>query len=167
MEFRYQYGAATLTARVEKTPTGYTVWLGERGLPLEAVSVRDGEVRLSFDGQAHTVPVAADGARRWVAVDGRTYTLAVPSVGPRARRGSASGPRHDALEAQMPGVVRQVLVAVGDTVAAGQTLVVLEAMKMEIRIPAPHAGRVAAVPVREGETVTRGQVLVDVLAQPA
>ncbi len=167
MEFRYQHGETTLTVRVEQTADGYRIWLGERELPVQAVGVRDGEVRLTLDGRVFTVPVAAHGAQRWAAVDGRTFALTVPATGPRARRGAAAGPRHDALEAQMPGVVRRVLVAVGDDVEAGQALVVLEAMKMEIRIPAPHAGRVAAVPVREGETVTRGQVLVDVLAQSA
>jgi len=50
---------------------------------------------------------------------------------------------------------------VGDAVALGQTLVILEAMKMEIRVPAPHAGRVAAISVREGQVVDRGQALVE------
>jgi biotin carboxyl carrier protein len=59
----------------------------------------------------------------------------------------------------MPGVVRRVLVGQGERVERGQVLIVLEAMKMEIRVSAPHAGVVETISVREGESVERGQGL--------
>jgi acetyl/propionyl-CoA carboxylase alpha subunit len=68
------------------------------------------------------------------------------------------------LVASMPGIVRRVCVAVGDVVAAGDELVVLEAMKMEHRVLAPHAGTVEAVHVAAGHNVAAGAVLV-VIAQ--
>ncbi len=64
----------------------------------------------------------------------------------------------------MPGQVRAVLVDAGADVKAGQTLVLLEAMKMELQVKAPHAGKVAAVLVTVGQAVERGQRLVDVEA---
>ncbi len=64
------------------------------------------------------------------------------------------------LAAPMPGEVVRVGVDVGDDVAAGQALVVVEAMKMEHTIAAPHAGRVAEVRVRPGEQVDGGRVLI-------
>ncbi len=64
------------------------------------------------------------------------------------------------LTAPMPGVVLSVRAAVGDTVTAGQTLVVLEAMKMEHHINAPADGVVAELPVAEGDQVDNGAVLV-------
>ena len=60
----------------------------------------------------------------------------------------------EALTPQMSAKVIRVLVEVGQTVAAGDTLVVLEAMKMEMPIRAPHAGTVTAVTCTEGELVT-------------
>jgi biotin carboxyl carrier protein len=66
------------------------------------------------------------------------------------------------LEAAMPGQVSQVMVNVGDWVAAGQPLLVLEAMKMSTRVVAPLKGRVSRLLVQEGETVERGQRLVEV-----
>ncbi len=65
------------------------------------------------------------------------------------------------IEAPMPGQIVDVRVRVGDAVAAGATLVVLEAMKMETRLTAPAAGRVRRVHCVEGQTVERGQVLVE------
>jgi biotin carboxyl carrier protein len=62
----------------------------------------------------------------------------------------------------MPGTVVKVEVAVGETVATGQDLVVVEAMKMEIKISTPIPGTVRAVHVREGDPCDAGQVLVEV-----
>jgi pyruvate carboxylase subunit B len=62
----------------------------------------------------------------------------------------------------MPGRVVKVLVAPGDRVAAGQGLVVVEAMKMENEIRARHAGTVTEVRVREGEPVEARAVLVTI-----
>jgi biotin carboxyl carrier protein len=68
------------------------------------------------------------------------------------------------LEAAMPGLVRRVLVREGDSVERGQALVMLEAMKMEIRVSAPHAGKVVKVLVSPGETVDRGRRLIELAA---
>ena len=69
-----------------------------------------------------------------------------------------------ALIAPMPGKVVKIRVAVGDTVAAGATLLVLEAMKMEHSVHAPAAGVVAELRVALGEQVASDQVLAVVAA---
>jgi propionyl-CoA carboxylase alpha chain len=63
------------------------------------------------------------------------------------------------LVAPMPGVVRQVCVAVGDTVAKGDLLLVLEAMKMETPIRAPGAGRVTELRAGAADQVEAGALL--------
>ncbi len=95
-------------------------------------------------------------------MDGESYRLAVPSppdvdeVGPEAGSPGAS------LTAPMPGTVVKVLVGEGDEVDEGQPLLVLEAMKMEQTVAAPHAGRVASIPFGEGELVPGGAVLAEI-----
>jgi biotin carboxyl carrier protein len=64
------------------------------------------------------------------------------------------------LTAPMPGKVVRVLVAPGDEVEARQTLVVVEAMKMENELTAPRAGTVTEVPVAEGMSIEAGRLLV-------
>jgi 3-methylcrotonyl-CoA carboxylase alpha subunit len=66
----------------------------------------------------------------------------------------------------MPGLVKLVRVAKGDAVSKGQPLLVLEAMKMEHAIAAPHDATVAEI-VKEGQQVTDGVVLVRFEAAPA
>ena len=59
----------------------------------------------------------------------------------------------------MPGTVLGVKVNVGDTVTAGQTMIVIEAMKMENEIVAPVAGKVASINVKTGDSVDTDQVM--------
>src|SRR5579862_6057865 len=63
------------------------------------------------------------------------------------------------LTAAMPGKIVRVLVAVGDEVAAGQGILVIEAMKMQNELKAPRAGRVTAVQVKENDSVNAGALL--------
>lgn len=65
----------------------------------------------------------------------------------------------EAIKAPMPGKVVRVLVAAGDELAAGQGVVVLEAMKMQNEMKSPRAGRVIRVAVKEHEAVNAGSVL--------
>jgi len=73
----------------------------------------------------------------------------------------ASHQQHGGLTAPMNGSIVRVLVGTGQQVDAGTALVVLEAMKMEHSIRAPHAGTVKALYCREGEMVSEGAVLVE------
>ena len=89
-----------------------------------------------------------------------------PDVGP-VRFAPAVGDADEAaggealLEAPMPGTVVQLRVEAGATVAAGETLVVMESMKMEISIQSPRDGAVEAVLVAAGDQVERGAVLIE------
>ena len=72
---------------------------------------------------------------------------------------SAGGKGRASIVAPMPGKVVRILVAAGDEVAAGQGIVVIEAMKMQNEMKAPRAGRVAAIQARENDSVVAGAVL--------
>jgi biotin carboxyl carrier protein len=65
----------------------------------------------------------------------------------------------DEVRAHITGVVFQVVAGVGDAVAAGDPILILESMKMEIPVEAPRAGRVGAIRVAEGQTVQEGDVV--------
>jgi biotin carboxyl carrier protein len=107
------------------------------------------------DGQT-VVYVAAAGTRRWAFHDGHTYVIEPAGGRTRTSRHDA-----DALRAPMPATVVALHAAPGQDVAAGDVLVVLEAMKMELQIRAPRAGRVRSVACRPGELVQPGLPLVE------
>ncbi|HEX9117101.1 MAG TPA: biotin/lipoyl-containing protein [Anaerolineae bacterium] len=101
----------------------------------------------------------------WLSANGCTYRLERPA--PRQARAAGATAAADALRAPMPAQVRDVQVTEGETVAEGQTLLLLEAMKMEIRVQAPRAGRVARLLAKEGDTVERDQVIVELAPETA
>ncbi|MFE0802848.1 acetyl-CoA carboxylase biotin carboxylase subunit [Streptomyces sp. NPDC058812] len=130
-----------ITDPVEHTPRG-------------THTVTDDRVSVTVDGVRHTFHRAAD----WLGRDGDAWH--VRDHDPVAA--SLTGAAHagaDSLTAPMPGTVTVVKVDVGDEVAAGQSLLVVEAMKMEHVISAPHAGTVAELDVAPGTTVAMDQVL--------
>lgn len=159
MEFRYQFNDEIFTVRVEKSGADYTVAVGNRTWIVNAALTPNGELVMTLNGARRTAFVAADGPRRWVAFDSQPVVLTVPQTAQKAKRERIGG--HESLEAQMPGMIRKVLAGVGERVERGQALVLMEAMKMEIRVSAPHAGTLEKILVSEGQAVERGQALVE------
>ncbi|MGV9343967.1 acetyl-CoA carboxylase biotin carboxylase subunit [Streptomyces spiralis] len=117
-------------------------------------TVAEDTVAVTLDGVRHTFHRAAD----WLGRDGDAWHVRDHDpVAASLIRAAHSGA--DSLTAPMPGTVTVVKVAVGDEVAAGQSLLVVEAMKMEHVISAPHAGTVTELDVTPGTTVAMDQVL--------
>jgi pyruvate carboxylase subunit B len=121
---------------------------------------------LVLDGRSHTFAVASSGSGgKWTLVD-RGEQVEVEVLDERTRHirslvGAGKAPSGGgAVKAPMPGLVVKVLVEAGATVAAGQGLVVLEAMKMENEIKAMAPGVVDSVAVKAGQAVEKGAPLV-------
>ncbi|GGS17417.1 biotin carboxylase N-terminal domain-containing protein [Streptomyces griseoviridis] len=111
-------------------------------------------VTVTLDGVRHTFHRAGD----WLGRDGDAWQVRDHDpVAASLTRAAQAGA--DSLTAPMPGTVTVVKAAVGDEVTAGQSLLVVEAMKMEHVISAPHAGTVTALDVTPGTAVAMDQVL--------
>lgn len=108
-----------------------------------------------------------------ITVNGKVYDVAVeevdagsapvvaPTPAPAAVPAPAATPVADGTKvtAPMPGTILDIKVAVGDTVEAGQAIVVLEAMKMENDVNSPCAGKVLSINTTKGSAVETGAVL--------
>ncbi|MFG2196161.1 acetyl/propionyl/methylcrotonyl-CoA carboxylase subunit alpha [Streptomyces sp. NPDC048639] len=116
-------------------------------------------VLLEWDGVTHPFVAPPGGGGSWLGRDGETWHVQDHDPVEAALSGGAGAHGVDALTAPMPGTVTVVKAAVGDEVAAGQSLLVVEAMKMEHVISAPHAGTVTELDVTPGSTVAMDQVL--------
>jgi 3-methylcrotonyl-CoA carboxylase alpha subunit len=114
-----------------------------------------GLYRVTDGDRTWTVAVAGPPDNRWIWVDGRVIRLDPPSTG-RSRGRAAS----NELSAPMPATVVSVMVEVGATVTRGDTLIMLEAMKMELAIRDPRDGAVKAIHCQPGELVQPGVQLI-------
>ena len=159
MKSHFEYKGENFTLDVTPLGEGFHIQFGEQTAEVHFARGADGQVVFILDGRKVETHVSADGKRRWVSFGGETWMLEKTSG---VARGGGGGNASGRLLAPMPGQVRAVNVAEGDAVEQGQTLLVLEAMKMEIRIQAPMEGVVARLAVVEGQTVEREELLVEV-----
>lgn len=161
-EYTYQVGDEIRTVSVQRDGDLFVVTVGAATYEVRAQRPEHGRLNLEVGDQRLRAYVASDGLRRYVAMAGQTWELERPKPEQKRRAGAAGGPGTGSLEASMPGLVLDVLVNEGDTVERGETLVLLEAMKMELRITAPASGTVIKVHCKAGDVVDRGQALVEI-----
>ena len=118
------------------------------------------EIKLSVNGENYTVTVDQEmkQTRKPVAAPSTAAPRVSPAAGPVPKANApAAGAK---VTTPLPGTILDVFVTVGDAVKAGQTVVLLEAMKMENNIEADCEGTVKEVKVRKGDSVLEGDVLV-------
>lgn len=118
------------------------------------------KLNVTVNGISYNVEVEVEEEQRQLGPiiigSARTNTPAAPTTA------SIQGVAANAVVAPLAGSVFKILVAEGDTIEAGQVLLILEAMKMETEITAPSAGVVGVINVKEGEAVQGGQALIEI-----
>jgi biotin carboxyl carrier protein len=140
---------ARLSARVNGQPV--SVLIPEHGQVVEDIDwiiVDDRPYEITLDAEL-----------RWIKSYSGLHQLEVHAAGVKATRPRGGDGR---VKAPIPGQITRVLVDVGQTVEAGQPLLVLEAMKMENEIRAPSAGAIVAVNVTPGRGVALHEVLLEI-----
>jgi biotin carboxyl carrier protein len=148
---------------VTRVDGGYRVTLGERTIDVDARRPAAGIYSLLIDGMSHVADVSSTDGGTLVDLDGATYLVEVEEHARhliRTRGGAGAGAAGQTIRAPLPGKVTHIAVAVGDRVKRGDTLVVIEAMKMQNEFKAAAPGRVSEVRVHAGQAVNRGDVLV-------
>lgn len=154
-------GERTEEATIEPHAGGWRVTVGERTYEVDAT--RAGVLRsLVVDGKQYEVaahPLADDRYRVSTLRGLREVTVMDPLAYLAEQAHGAQGAKKKTVTAYMPGVVKKVLVEAGQTVTRGESLAVLEAMKMENEIEAETDGTVEKVLVEEGQAVDGGEAL--------
>ena len=115
-----------------------------------------GRLLVEVNGQAQFAHVAKVDDSWWIHFDGRIHVVNGHETGSADSSAGEGG-----LTAPMPGTILEIYAKVGQRVREGQTLLVMEAMKMEHRIQAPKAGEVLSVNFSEGDRVDMGATLVE------
>ena len=165
---RYTYQARNQVYSVELERQGDRVQAIVNGQKFDITLVRwDGDGLAFMVGKMpYLAYLVTDRTRRWIFFQGRSFLLEPATFLPSSRADGQTSPSSAILEnmirAPMPGQVRAVYAAQGDPVEKGQTLLLLEAMKMEIRIQVPRAGRLRRLGVQTGQAVERDEILAEI-----
>lgn len=138
----------------------YVVSFGESRYEVELDSDGAGGGWLRIQGRILAFHSHRNGDQLDLWIDGRTWSFACIDRAARRARGDATAAVQKALTAPMPGTVLKIHVAAGDGFEAHQPLIVMESMKMELTLSAPHAGRVREVLCQPGKLVEMGALLV-------
>ncbi len=130
-----------------------------RHAEVEVHQLGDGEGWLRIGGKVlpYIASECNDALHVWI--KGRIYTISVVDRKPRRATGEATDAARSTINAPMPGTVLQVKVEVDDTFEAHQPLIVMESMKMEMTLSAPHAGVVKSINCKEGQLVEMNAIL--------
>ncbi len=119
-----------------------------------------GTYTVTVDGKTFSAQVGADGK---VTVDGKSFNVnvATGNAAPAAAPAGGSGNAKD-VQAPLPGTIVKILASAGSVVAAGDTILIMEAMKQESEIKAEKAGKIVEVFVEAGNVVAQGDALVSI-----
>jgi len=162
MKFEAELGGETIAIEVTGQDGHYRVAVGDEVCEVDARQATEGIWSLLIGSESHVVDVSERDGVAVAEVDGETYHIRVEEetryiIRTRGGKVAAGG---QVLKAPMPGKVVHIAAGVGHTVAPGDTLVVLEAMKMENEFRAAVAGTVKEIRVAAGQAVNPGDTLV-------
>ncbi len=163
MKFVATVGGQPETVEVTGEGGRYRLTLGGEVWEVDARLTAQGIYSLLIDDVSHVADVTDQDGACVVDVGDETYVIQVEEETRhiiRTKGGAAGGHAHQTLAAPLPGKITHVAVKAGDTVEAGDTLLVIEAMKMENELRAGGPGTVAEVRVQAGQTVNAGDVLI-------
>ncbi|MDP9142286.1 MAG: biotin/lipoyl-binding protein [Pseudomonadota bacterium] len=158
MQHAFKLNDADHNVALSRSASAYRLHFGEQVVDVDLKTSPDGRAWLTVGERHVEVVVAVRGDDVFVHIDGEAYQLRYQHPLDRLAA-QAGGAASDRILAPMPGSIVSVSVKVGDAVAKGQTLLVMESMKMETTIAAPRDGVIAALAFDKGQTFDRDVLL--------
>lgn len=162
----YEVSIAEKTYRIEllRAASGWKCVVDGRELPLDAALEQDGVLSLLLEGKSYEVKQENVSGESQIVVDQQRFGVSVRDPRSFRSRQPSAEATHGVkkITAPMPGKVVRLLAAEGSTVEAGQSVIVIEAMKMQNELKAPKNGVIRRIKVAEGAAVEAGQSLAEV-----
>ena len=134
---------------------GARIWIDSKSYEARLATAKDGRQEILIDDIAYPVHAVSHGSTSYIHAFGRTWEVEIPD----AVFGAAQGKNGFEIFAPMPGTVIDLKASIGQSVRRGQTLLVIESMKMQTEITANMDGILAEVLVLAGQVFNRGDLL--------
>jgi biotin carboxyl carrier protein len=168
MQYRFKIGEETLTYGVDPVKENHLkVSTGEKTLDVSYTVITDHHVHGVLDGVGVNAFVTGEQGEKTILIRGVPYVVCDTDRTAQTRKGARDLTRlPQVITPPMPSVVIRIMVAEGDSLQKGDSVIVLTAMKMETTLTAPFPGRVTGINVSVGEKVMPGKILVDIEKEP-
>ncbi len=148
----------------------YKLAIGGKEFEAEILEISAETARVVVNGQEYTVELKELGRKPMTMTSSASAPApAAPAKTPERATAAAaprSGGDSQSVQAPLPGLIIDIMVNENDSVKAGQNLLLMEAMKMENQIPAPYDGTVKCIHVKKGDSVSEGDVLIEICRPP-
>lgn len=152
----------------EIVPTEDGLLINGQPFQWDLVKITNGYFHILYQNKSYRAEiVSTDAATKTstIKINGHSYTVSLKDkfdlLLEKMGMNAAAGSKLNTIKAPMPGLIFDLKVKAGDSVKAGDQLVILEAMKMENIIKSPGEGTVKNVKVKKGDSVEKGQVLIE------
>jgi len=152
----------------EIVPTEDGLLINGQPFQWDLVKITSGYFHILYQNKSYRAEiVSTDAATKTstIKINGHSYTVSLKDkfdlLLEKMGMNAAAGSKLNTIKAPMPGLIFDLKVKAGDSVKAGDQLVILEAMKMENIIKSPGEGTVKNVKVKKGDSVEKGQVLIE------
>ncbi|MGB1581642.1 MAG: acetyl-CoA carboxylase biotin carboxyl carrier protein subunit [Nevskiales bacterium] len=164
MKHGFKLGEAEFDVGLSRSADGYRLHIDGQTINFKLFPGEEGDWVLHTEGAIDHISLAQDGDDVYIHLDGETYQLQFEHALQRLSE-MAQGSADDNVKATMPGSLVSLAVAEGDIVKTGQTLLVMESMKMETTIIAPRDGVVESIHFAAGQTFDKDAVLITLQAE--
>lgn len=159
MQHGFKLADTEYNVGLSRAADGYRLHLDGKTIPVNLVAGEEGDWVLTTASEVDHISLAQHGDDVFVHLDGETHQLQFEHALQRLAQ-MAAGSAEDSVKAAMPGSLVSLAVAEGEQVTTGQTLLVMESMKMETTIVAPRDGVVESLHVAVGQTFDKDALLV-------
>ncbi len=161
VEFQYEFGGKSYPVRIKKEGEGYTAVINEVEYDVTSKEIKPGFFLHHINGQPAKITLVTEGNQRHIFYDGSVYRFT--RIEGRRKKKDDFDKLSPKITSPISGKVVKVDAVPGAEVGEGQTLMAIEAMKMEYQIKAPFDGKVDKVYFEEGQQVDIGVVIVELI----
>jgi biotin carboxyl carrier protein len=164
MNYNLKIGGKTIPVQADLKDDGTLLAkIGEKIYATCFQNISENRIHMEVEGIGRNVYIADNGDGKLININGTTYLVQdADALAQNSTRKRSSKELPQEITPPMPSVVERIMVAEGDLVEKGQSVIVVSAMKMEATLQAPFKGKVLKINVAEGDKVMPGQILVDI-----